>query len=223
MQIKQPVRLVAIDTEVFDKANFNYGSTAFKQLIELVEEEQIVLYLTNITFQEILSHINREASKAIAAFKKLHKEFRSQSKIIYNSQTFNPLLKIDFKEEDLKKELQEQFNTFLEETSLEVISIEDVSSEEIFSKYFDVSPPFKEGSKKSEFPDAFSIAALENKSRSEGKKIYVISGDNDWKSACENNNHLIYLESIEKFLDFLLKEKDADRVEVLYEIFCSGY
>ena len=53
-RIRQPTRLVALDTEVFDRLNFNYQSTSFKRLIELVEEEQICLYITTITHQEII-------------------------------------------------------------------------------------------------------------------------------------------------------------------------
>jgi predicted nucleic acid-binding protein len=48
MRISSPTRLVFFDTEVFIKANFNYQSTSSKKLIELVEEEEVELYLTTI-------------------------------------------------------------------------------------------------------------------------------------------------------------------------------
>ncbi|HLO47653.1 MAG TPA: PIN domain-containing protein, partial [Kamptonema sp.] len=80
MEIRQPARLVALDTEVFVRNNFNYKSTLFVKLIELSESEKIYLYLTTVVQREVLAHIHQEVQEAKKNFEKLHKEFRKQAK-----------------------------------------------------------------------------------------------------------------------------------------------
>lgn len=207
---------VFLDTEVFIRANFNYSSRSFQKLLELVDEEKIFLYLTTINYQEILANLNQEVKKASAAFKKLHKGFRQEARIIYNSTELKPLLSFSFDEEKFYQELEKEFFNFIEESEAEVISINGVLPEEIFAKYFKNNPPFKEGDKKHEFPDAFAIAALEKKADHEGEKIYVISGDSDWESACKKSNNLVWLESIDKFLEFIISE-ESKKIDLYYE------
>ncbi len=94
----------------------------------------------------------------------------------------------------------------------------------IFDKYFNNLPPFKEGKKKNEFPDAFAIAALEKEAMDNDFKIYVISQDNDWQTACKGNNNLIGLENIEKFLEqqIIIATKYKD-INLYYEFLDSNF
>lgn len=217
-RIRQPTRLVALDTEVFDRANFNYKSTSFKKLIELVKENKICLYITKITHQEIIDHISQAAQQAALAFKNLHKEFRKQAKIIHSSVKFNNLLYSSINSEDLFNELKEQFDIFLEETEIEILTLDNLSVENIFSKYFKNLPPFNAGKKKHEFPDAFAIAAIEAKAKVENKKIYIISGDKDWLEACNHIDNLIYTADIDKFLADIINQ-EYQEIDVCYKIF----
>ena len=217
MEIRQPARLVALDTEVFVRNNFNYKSTLFVKLIELSESEKIHLYLTTVVQREVLAHIHQEVQKSKKFFEKLHKEFRKQAKIIHNSQKFNQLLHFTFDEEGLDQELTDKFNSFIEEADVEILSVDSVSPEEVFSKYFDNSPPFGEGKKKHEFPDAFAIAALERKAEVEGKIIYIVSGDNDWQKACNESVNLTHIESIDKLLEGIICEQESEEIDFCYE------
>jgi PIN domain len=216
--IKQPIRLVALDTEVFDKANFNFQSKIFQKLIELVRAEKISIYLTTITHQEISEHIHRKAKQAASGFKKLHKDFREQAKIIYYSSKFQKLLNLKLEEEELLNELREQFSDFIEKSQIEILSIKTVSPEDIFAKYFKSIAPFHNGQKKHEFPDAFALAAIEEKAKKENRKIYVISGDKDWLEASNQSEHLIYKESIDKLLEDIIAQ-ECDEIHLCYKIF----
>ncbi|MBX9255533.1 DUF4935 domain-containing protein [Desmonostoc muscorum CCALA 125] len=216
-RIRQPIRLVALDTEVFDRENFNYQSRAFTKLIELVQDEKICLYLTTVTQQEVMAHIEHLTQQASSAFKNLHKDFRKQAKIIYNSLIFQKLLNLSLNNDELSNELKEQFNEFIKKSKMEILGIDAVSAEYIFTKYFKILPPFKNGQKKHEFPDAFAIAAIEEKAKTENRKIYVISGDHDWEKASNQSEYLIYKESIDKLLTEII-EQESSEVDLCYKI-----
>lgn len=220
--IKQPTRLVALDTQVFDMAQFNYQSRSFKTLMEMVQEEKIYLYLTTVNQQEIISQIKYLTEQAASAFKKLHQNFRKEANIIYNAPKYRGLLTAHLDEEELYKELIEQFNNFLKESETEILPVNTVAAEDIFAKYFKTLPPFKKGQKKHEFPDAFALASIEEKARNENRKIYVVSGDKDWLEASSQSEYLIYKESIDKLLAEII-EQEYQELDLCYKNFDDNF
>lgn len=196
-----PTLRIFLDTEVFVSASFNYQNSLFKKLVDLVEKGELVLYLTTVTRQEILSNIEKEVNLSDSSLKKLHKEFRKKAKIFYNHHDFKSLFSLSYSKNEISQDLKNQFLDYLEKVKAQILTLDKVSPEDIFEKYFNNLAPFKEGKKKNEFPDAFAIAALEKEAIDNQFKIYVISKDNDWQTACGRNKNLICLENIEKFLE----------------------
>ncbi|MEM8719170.1 MAG: PIN domain-containing protein [Cyanobacteria bacterium P01_G01_bin.39] len=180
-----PIFRIFLDTEVFVSANFNYQDSSFTKLVDLVNNDELVLYITTVTRNEILSNIEKEVHNSDSSLKTIHKEFRKNAKILYNYQNFKSLFSLNHNKDETCQELKNQFLNYLEKIKAQVISVDQVSPEDIFDQYFNNLPPFKEGKKKYEFPDAFSIAALEKEAMNNDFKIYVISRDNDWQKACE--------------------------------------
>jgi len=211
-------RLVALDTQVFHRSNFDYESKLFKSLISLTEAEKIELYLTCINHQEILSQINKKAEELYKTLSNIKKELRTVKISSANNFSIKPLLdslNTNFpKPEDIKQVLLDNYNEFLRKAKIEILSIEDVDVNDIFSKYFQGLPPFNSGKKKSEFPDAFTLLALELKAEEMDKVIYVVSGDEDWKGFCENHESFYYFETLEKLLNYFIEEDNPDDLEI---------
>ena len=161
--------------------------------------------------------ISQAAQQAALAFKNLHKDFRKQAKIIHSSVKFKHFLSSCINTEELFNELKEQFDNFLEESEIEILTLENLSVDNIFSKYFKNIPPFNQGKKKHEFPDAFAIAAIEAKAKIENKRIYIISADKDWCDACNHIDNLIYIESIDKFLADTISQEYKE-IDICYQI-----
>lgn len=211
-------RFVFLDTEVFIANNFNYKADLFKRIIELVENEEITLYSTTVTIQEIRNNIYQQLQKAKSTIKhsqeELRKKLKEGGKIIYNSIEAREKMFADFNYEQILEIFEKEFNLFLSETKTIVLSINDVSPEEIFSKYFQNQPPFKDGKKKHEFPDAFTLAVLEKLGKAEGQPVYVVSGDSDMKSACQKSEDLIWIERIDKLLELIITEEE-ERKEII--------
>ena len=68
-----------------------------------------------------------------------------------------------------------QLSAFLNEVSATVLPTSEVSIEAVFDKYFGKRPPFGGGKKKTEFPDAFTIEAIEAWCKENDERIYVVS------------------------------------------------
>lgn len=192
---------VFIDTQVFIQKNFNFKSDLFKRLINVSEDGLISIYLTNIVTNEVESNIYEQVYEKT---KNIHAKFAKDAKILRNLSEYSNTFSIGDRLEQIYNDLIAQFNQFLVDASVEVISIDDVSPSLIFDMYFKGIPPFST-KKKNEFPDAFSIVALENQFRQKNEKIYIVSDDGDLKSYCVESDTLIYEPSLESLFDSLIK------------------
>jgi len=193
-------RNVFLDTEVFISNNFRYLKDNLSRLTLFVQENRISLYSTQVTIEEVKANIEEAIIKAEKAIYL----FRKEARILYNCQS--PSFQCVFKKFDLditKSELITQFERYINKCQTIILPINEVAIEEVFKKYFSKQPPFGEGKKKDEFPDAFVFSALELWCLKNKQQVYVISGDPDWKSACKDHPNLIYLEKLEPLYQLL--------------------
>ena len=98
--------------------------------------------------------------------------------------------------------LDESFNDYLEQASIEVIDCSGIKCGGILEDYFSQSAPFAAGEKRREFPDAISVAGLAAQFSGE-EKVFVISEDKGIAEACKKHPNLYHLPTVE---DFLSKE-----------------
>lgn len=189
---------IYLDTTVFKNANFHYNSQVFKQLITLAEKEKLRLFLTSITIREVESHIRRDVIKAISTIKNCRKEARILRNI--DDASYKWLFE-DIDENETFNKIFSLFNDFMGNAKIEVIPINNLNIEEVFDKYFTFQPPFSEGKKKDEFPDAFVIQAITEWCKRKDENMYIISNDNDMVTGCEGNESLFSLKKIEELLN----------------------
>lgn len=188
---------VFIDTEVFVSANFQFNSGRLKRLANFSQKGFISLHLTEITVQEIEANIIKQVQEASKSIKK----FQDKVRILKNIVSCKVLF--DFNTELITHDLINQFHDFLASTVTNIIPLRDISVSLVFEKYFNHQPPFGEGKKKFEFPDAFSIEALEKWCRDTKQLIYVISSDNDIKTACLPDSSLLSLEKLDELFELI--------------------
>jgi hypothetical protein len=204
------------DAEAFYKENFNFSSRRFRGLSELVSNHRLTLFSTDLVFREIQSGITERVRGAATALQKASKP--DTGGILRNCSEISFERLFSFPEEAVLKELQAQFTSFARATRLEAISTAHIPSREVFDRYFTHSPPFREGKKKSEFPDAFSLSAISEWCRDKQVQAYVISGDSDWKDFCKEDDQLISLDSLDELLDLVASEdRLAERARSIYE------
>lgn len=191
-------RNVFIDTSIIERENFQFTSSSLKSVTLLAKDNNISVYLTDITVKEIKIRITNAVMRTIEA----NKKFRKDARILRNLRSHHyENLMSDLNPNLINHELQEQLNKWENDTQIKIISTEDVSTSDIFEQYFKGEPPFGKGKKKSEFPDAFVLNALRQWAITNVDSIYVISCDQDMEKFCSDNQYLHYLENLSEFLD----------------------
>jgi len=225
-------RNVFIDASIFIGQNYNYKSAVFESLRRLVKVSNANVYVTDITVREVRAHILEDVSKAIQAQKKFQKDARVFRNI--NDTPFDKFFH-EVNEASAIETLNIQLDRFLSELSATVLSTSRVSIDAVFDKYFNKEPPFGDGKKKAEFPDAFTIAALEDWCEQNTEKIYVASTDTDLKNHCETSDSLIALNNLAEFISIiefhdevlassvmkLLDRKQDTIIDAISESFCE--
>jgi hypothetical protein len=167
--------IIYIDTSIFESENFTEGSK-LKQLIELGQKDMIKLLLPEITYREVVERIRKKLKDAKSSYKKIYSDCR----VLRNSDNFKKVFAIN--EVDVDRELENiksKFDELIKLGKVEVIPYPIVDISSIFGKYFENKPPFKEGEKKNEFPDAFAIETVEQWCKKYRKKCFVLCKDND--------------------------------------------
>lgn len=188
---------IFIDTSIFQQSNFLAGRK-IKRLIEYAEESEIKLYTSDIIIKEIKEQVRKNISKSKSAIKQLAIKNDKEIVIFRNTDTFEiieQLRNIDYEAEIVKictevdKVIEEYFT---------VIPYGKIDISNVFNRYFENKPPFKEGLKKNEFPDAFVLEIIEKWCEKNNEKIIAISSDKDWLNYKSDN-----IEPIESMDDLL--------------------
>jgi hypothetical protein len=198
-------RKVFIDTSEFVSNNFDYSNSKFMAILERCRDGQIVVGLPSITRREMEINLENSVSKAMQALSKARPDARvlrtlpsSEFKSLFSPST----------QDQLFSELVGSLNTYLDNCNVEDISLENISIQYVFDLYFNKKPPFDDGKKKAEFPDAFALAALEKWGDEDYSEVLVASSDSDLEGGCQNFNNLIYVGKLDRLLERLTFESD---------------
>ncbi len=194
-------QFVFLDVQPLRAQDLDFSSPSLARLARLIADGELKLVLTYVTEREVRSQIDKHSKEAFRHAKDLKKV----SRIVRDLLPAESLKRLnDTDEETIRTGMQDEFTRFLMETKAEIVPIDKVSPRAVFEKFFKAEPPFSEtGNKKSEFPDAFAAAALQAWCEAvPGRKLYVISGDKDWRLVCSDVPAFIHVGRLEKLLEY---------------------
>lgn len=209
---------VFIDTECFVKAGLHFKGSSFLAFKGYCQAGKIFHVTTSVVIREVYEQIKTAVSEGLNALN----TFRRKARIL--SSVSNGEIQALFKsisEDCVYRNAKETFISYLEDCDTEVIDAKNICSEELLSMYFKSMPPFSNGKKKAEFPDAISLLALKSGLIDENDRIYIVSGDSDIKDYCKNINQFVYVESLEKLLDIVSQIDDSkvrDPSEIVVQV-----
>lgn len=147
--------------------------------------------------------MNHSSVQALSKFRKNAKILKNLNGPPYD--TFFRELDTDSAENTLIK----QFRDFLIAAKAEFVELPVTAHDTALKRYFEREPPFGEGKKKSEFPDAFNLIALESWCDEKSCKVYVVSHDSDLKTYCESSKNLLWLERPGEFLELIVLQDET--------------
>ena len=196
---------VFIDTSIFISSNFNFKSKIFSSLRSLCNSGHVTMIITDITIEEIKANMLKSVAEAESIIKKVSSKARVLRNLEEDSYKF---LFEKFDKEKIFNILKAQITTFIQECNVGIIKATEISSKKIFHDYFQCQPPFGEGKKKNEFPDAFVIAAICEWCEANSVKANIVSEDPDFREAVVKIDCLEYFPSLSKLIEAILTDEN---------------
>lgn len=192
------VTAISIDTSIFDEKHLQLNSTTLQALSGL-KERPFDFILSGTVGQEVLAHLEDAATKSLNTAR------RGIGQALSAFDTHDPqrdaLLEQITRGQSPQEAAKVRFNQYVADTGC--VLLDDsalVDTTTLFEAYFGGQPPFGSGKKKSEFPDALALNALEQTALKRGAGVMVVSKDGDWVSFCEASDHLFLFSEIESAL-----------------------
>lgn len=200
---------VFLDASVFDGQNYKYDSRKFKDFLKQRFDKQLEFLLPHPTELEIRRHAKQRADVAISSIR----QAVVQGPFLRKLDNFAgyELMKDTF--ENIVRELaQRELDAFLRSVHVKRLHYDGIDIKSLMEDYDRCVPPFAEGEKRKEFPDAFAIAILAHYAMTENKRIAVVSEDKDFARACTARSRLLYFANLEEITASLLRDSDLERV-----------
>ena len=221
--------VIFIDTNIFDRQNYNYESSVFVSFAQKVKDKGITLLLPHPMELEVQRHIKERVQEAINALKKA-----KHCAPFLTKWKHWPVKKESFF--SLSRELDgiawQEWERFLQLFNVVRLSCEHVQLKEVMQWYDSGRAPFGKGKKRKEFPDAFAIAAVSEYAVQNNLAVAVISHDSDMGSACDHFPSLLHFPSLPAYTEAILsKDKRLEEARLLLtknedtivEHFCEAF
>ncbi|OHB80450.1 MAG: hypothetical protein A2Z25_08875 [Planctomycetes bacterium RBG_16_55_9] len=203
---------IFIDTSIFDESAYNFNSASFKAFRSLVKSLKLKLLMPDPTAREIRRHISERSHTAVKSIQDAARRAPFLSQLDdwpLNKTTENALVF------DLIGHVEKQSADFYAIFEVHTLDYAGINIVEIMNWYDWEQAPFSDR-KKSEFPDAFCVAILNEYHKATSENIAVISRDGDFKSACEKYKHLLYFPSLASYAEAL--QREDERVDRIHEL-----
>ncbi len=205
------IKAITLDSNIFISKGLNLDSPGLQAIPKI--KKKFSFLLSNTVYNEVLSHLLKTRKDAL---NKAKGSVSTALKIFGKNSAILDCLIAQISDGHSAEEIaNEQFKKFMEDTKCEIIDdTKLVSISTLFNSYFNSAPPFGTEKKKSEFPDALALNALQVTAEKRDIKILVVSMDKDWLKFCETSDHLFLVPKIEKALALVQEFPDQLRKEV---------
>ena len=200
------MKYLLIDTSIYEKEGFNFNQGYLNIISKLCKNGDLQLLTHKIIDGEIRSHMLEK----VDSFKSNIKKLQNQSNIFYKNASYEILKKFD--EKWFKVNSLMAYDKFLEDTKPIELKNDKINIDLLVKSYIQKEPPFGDGKKKNEFPDAIILNALLNYKLKKEDVLYIISLDNDWIKFAEINKIISY----SNIYDFMNKVMSKDEQNLMY-------
>ncbi|WP_202729989.1 PIN domain-containing protein [Achromobacter xylosoxidans] len=200
---------VFLDTSVLAGQQYNFSSAALTTFIPLAKKHDLKLLLPEATESEVVRQIRERSQEALKALE----DARRRAPFLSKWKHFPPKQTSYMTDWEVMRIAKTEWEEFLKNFNLIKLDYSTVNLKAVMHWYDHITPPFREGKKRKEFPDAFAIAILEAHARKTGNTIAVVSEDSDMKLACDRFSSLLYFKSLPTLTELLLSDsKKLDKI-----------
>ncbi len=193
---------VFLDTSVLAGQQYNFSSTALSTFIPLAKKHSLKFLLPEPTESEVVRQIRERSQEALKALE----DARRRAPFLAKWKHFPPKQSAYLTDWEVMSIAKAEWADFLKNFDLLKLDYSAVNLKTVMHWYDQITPPFREGKKRKEFPDAFAIAIIEAHARKVGDTIAVVSEDTDMKLACDRFSSLLYFKSLPALTELLLSD-----------------
>ncbi|NGM72758.1 PIN domain-containing protein [Sphingobacterium sp. SGL-16] len=201
--------LVLIDTSAYEDVRLSFKGAVFESLKGLSDDEKITILGCSVIDKEIDSHLLESVVASVNRLKKTSGDFDRVTR-----DDLGEISRLLVDDKLLKKNVYEERKgrkqEFFDSVTFELIDLAYADVETIFDNYFALMPPFGEGKKKHEFPDAFILSAFVKSYEDKLASTCVVSQDSDWHNYLEKYPEIRRFHKISEFSDFVNKNYDSE-------------
>ena len=204
--LKDPLSVV-LDTNIFIGCRYDLNEEGLLiKLKNLVNNNKVRIYISNIVLRETERHIKADISKAIQELKQARRNIsKNISPTIVNNTSLENIFGLPC-QNTIEKTAITRFREFLDESKVIYLDNEGIDIDEILEDYFKGNAPFENNeAKKYEFPDAFIISKLK-KEFHKNRPVWVVSADRGFRKALDSRDGFNCLASINELLDMINKQ-----------------
>jgi hypothetical protein len=198
-------QFIFLDTTVFAGQTYNFESVALKTFVSAVQTKGgITLLLPDPAEREVHRHIRERSAQALSALDQARRAAPFLAKWEHYPKKAFPTT-ADWQVNQLAIA---EWGTFLKQFKVQRLGYEGINPATVMAWYDGAEPPFGSGRKKSEFPDAFSVAILDKFAADNACVVAVVSQDQDMKLACERRTLFIHFTTLPQFTEMLVAGED---------------
>jgi hypothetical protein len=195
------IRGITLDTSIFDGNGNRFEHGLLAQLKQF-KDTPVEFVLSDVVLGEVRKHVIRDAKEAMTATRSALKTVGRSWQV--NTERRDAALAILFDDESSEELADRRIAGFQDATDFDaIISSDRVDVGKMLEAYFSAKPPFGiTAAKKSEFPDAIALQALESWADDEDLLLLVVSKDGDWKSYCKGSARLVAVDDLALALSY---------------------
>jgi len=189
------VSFFSIDTNLIQSAGYDFAAGLLHQLPAKLPAA-MQLQLSEVVVQEVVNHKMEPILAAVAHLDSASREIERISSLNMST-VVGEVNRLDISIE-AKKHFRKIVHDYTKRCRGNILPIDGENlASEIFERYFKSMPPFVEGKKKAEFPDAAILITLERYAKERQTKGIIASADKGVQSFANASEHLYCVKSLE--------------------------
>lgn len=205
---------IFVDTSFFEENNFFKGKLV--TLYDYAKEGYVKLYTNEIVIREVKNRITKRMD---IAKKHCHNLFNNSDLYILGNTSYAEAIR-NLKDKNIfraeENKLYLTFDNVINNIPFTIIPYDEIDFRRIIDDYFKENPPFKEGEKKNEFPDAFIISSIEQYCKKNNIEIIAISKDHDWVNY--TSPYFKITKDINPIFEEIAKEIESDTIKFVSQL-----
>lgn len=205
------ISAISVDACIFTENGNRLGHGVLGQL-EKINSETFTLVFSDVTLSELIAHIESEAEESKTKLRSALRSAEKHWKLKSHPDIELAGLLGEKTSSDVAKVLVGDFTLRSKPVVLEAEKFVDIRA--LLDSYFLAKPPFeKKENKKSEFPDAIALMALERWAIKNNRGLMFVTKDKGCKSYCDGSVHLFAVHQLSEALA-LIGERDKHLIDL---------